>query len=245
MVIENQTPPPCRKPQWVGAIGFQVLQMAVIRISTEERADPTVLDDAALAARIGSGDAEALATLYDRYARVMYSFAIRMLSDPGLAEELTQEVFLRVWRQCGQYQHNRGALLTWILSITHNMAIDEIRRQKRRPQVQNPGEDDLLLISVADHGPDVEQLAWLGALRGLVREALAEIPMAQREVVELAYFSGLTQREIADRLDEPLGTVKTRMRLALLKLRERLGPLANHIAATSHDMDSDHDGASI
>ena len=215
--------------------------MAVIRIPAQERSDPPVLDDATLAVRIGSGDAEALATLYDRYSRVVYSFAMRMLGDIGLAEELTQEVFLRVWRQCGQYQQSRGALLTWILSITHNMAIDEIRRQNRRPKVQDPGEDDFVMVTIADQHADVEQLAWLGALRGLVREALADIPKAQREVVELAYFSGLTQREIAIRLDEPLGTVKTRMRLALLKLRERLGPLANHLANSTQPLDGDHD----
>ena len=215
--------------------------MAVIRIPAQERADPPVLDDATLAVRIGSGDADALATLYDRYSRVVYSFAMRMLGDPGLAEELTQEVFLRVWRQCGQYQQSRGALLTWILSITHNMAIDEIRRINRRPKVQDPGDDDFVMVTIADQHADVEQLAWLGALRGLVREALAEIPTAQREVVELAYFSGLTQREIAIRLDEPLGTVKTRMRLALLKLRERLGPLANHLAISAQPLDVDHE----
>jgi RNA polymerase sigma-70 factor (ECF subfamily) len=207
--------------------------MAVIRNPANEQAEPPVLDDAALAFRVSHGDAEALAAIYDRYSRAVYSFAMRMLADPGLAEELTQEVFLRVWRQGGQYQHSRGALLTWILSITHNMAIDELRRQKRRPKLQDPGEDDLVLISVIDQHADVEQLAWLGALRGLVREALSEIPLAQREAIELAYFGGLTQREIADTLGEPLGTIKTRMRLGMLKLRERLGPLAEHIARQS------------
>src|SRR3954468_19707067 len=197
--------------------------MALSRLPYEERVAPEGPDDGALATRIGNGDAEALGMLYDRYSRVVYSFALRMVADPGSAEELTQEVFIRVWRQGGQYQHSRGALLTWILSITHNMAIDEIRRQKRRPKLQDPGEDDLVLISVIDQHADVEQLAWLGALRGLVREALSEIPLAQREAIELAYFGGLTQREIADTLGEPLGTIKTRMRLGMLKLRERLG----------------------
>jgi RNA polymerase sigma-70 factor (ECF subfamily) len=215
--------------------------MAVIRTPSQKRINPPVQDDATLALRIGCGDADALASLYDRYSRVVYSFAMRMLGDPGLAEELTQEVFLRIWRQGGQYQQSRGALLTWILSITHNMAIDEIRRQNRRPKLQEPGEDDFAMTAIADHQADVEQLAWLGALRGLVREALGEIPAAQREVVELAYFAGLTQREIAARLDEPLGTIKTRMRLALLKLRERLGPLASHLALAPLPLDGDVD----
>ena len=144
---------------------------------------------------------------------------------PDQRRNLTQEVFIRVWRQGGQYQHSRGALLTWILSITHNMAIDEIRRRKRRPQIQDAGEDaDQLIYGLVDARADVEGQAWLGALRELVRTALDDIPASQRTAIELAYFGGLTQREIADRLGEPLGTIKTRMRLGLLKLKDRLGP---------------------
>jgi RNA polymerase sigma-70 factor (ECF subfamily) len=199
--------------------------MALSRLPYEERVAPEGPDDGALATRIGNGDAEALGILYDRYSRVVYSFALRMVADPGSAEELTQEVFIRVWRQGGQYQHSRGALLTWILSITHNMAIDEIRRRKRRPQIQDAGEDaDQLIYGLVDARADVEGQAWLGALRELVRTALDDIPASQRTAIELAYFGGLTQREIADRLGEPLGTIKTRMRLGLLKLKDRLGP---------------------
>jgi RNA polymerase sigma-70 factor (ECF subfamily) len=203
--------------------------MAIARNPTEQRIAHDGPDDATLAARIGDGDSSALATLYDRYSRVVYSFAMRMLADPGSAEELTQEVFIRIWRQGGQYQHTRGAFLTWVLSITHNMAIDEIRRRKRRPKIQDNGEDDLTIYSIVDTGADVEGQAWLGSLRDMVRDALAEIPASQRKAIELAYFSGLTQREIAERLGEPLGTIKTRMRLGLLKLKERLGPLLDEV----------------
>jgi RNA polymerase sigma-70 factor, ECF subfamily len=203
--------------------------LAIARNPTEERTASDGPDDATLAARIGEGDSSALAILYDRYARVVYSFAMRMLADPGSAEELTQEVFIRVWRQGGQYQHTRGAFLTWVLSITHNMAIDEIRRRKRRPKIQDNDEDDLTINSIVDSSADVEGQAWLGTLRNLVRDALAEIPAAQRKAIELAYFSGLTQREIAERLGEPLGTIKTRMRLGLLKLKERLGPVLDEV----------------
>ena len=204
--------------------------MAVATNPTERLPAHDEPDDSALAARVGYGDADALAILYSRYGRVVYSFAIRMVGDVGSAEELTQEVFIRVWRQGGSYQQSRGAFLTWLLSVTHNMAIDEIRRRKRRPVLQEPANDeDQTLVAVSDPKADVEAEAWLSSLRGLVRDALKEIPEAQRSAIELAYFSGLTQREIADRLNEPLGTIKTRMRLGLLKLRERLGPVLDEV----------------
>jgi RNA polymerase sigma-70 factor (ECF subfamily) len=150
-----------------------------------------------------------------------------MLADPSLAEELTQEVFLRLWRHGGSYQHSRGAFVTWLLSVTHNMAIDEIRRRKRRPLIADSGDDDQTLAMLPDTRIDVETTAWLSSLQAIVRDALAEIPPSQREAIELAYFSGLTQREISERLNEPLGTIKTRMRLGMLKLRDHLGPLLN------------------
>lgn len=199
--------------------------MAFAANVTEAKVILEAPDDMILVGRLVDGDAAALEALYDRYNRVVYSFAIRMLSDASSAEELTQEVFLRLWRQSGSYQQGRGAFLTWLLSITHNMAIDEIRRRKRRPMIQSSGEDDQTLNMVPDQKSDVEGEAWLGSLQLLVRDALKEIPEPQRRAIELAYFGGLTQREIADRLGEPLGTIKTRMRLGLLKLRDRLGPL--------------------
>lgn len=192
-----------------------------------ESDEPT---DVSLAARVGNGDADALAVLYSRYSRVVFSFAIRMVGDVGSAEELTQEVFIRVWRQGGSYQQSRGAFLTWLLSVTHNMAIDEIRRRKRRPIVQEPANDeDETLVAVSDPRANVESEAWLSSLRDLVRAALREIPESQRTAIELAYFAGLTQREIAETLNEPLGTIKTRMRLGLLKLRDRLGPVLDEV----------------
>lgn len=209
--------------------------MAVAANPTEATIPLEAADDATLVTRLAEGDSAALETLYDRYNRVVYSFAIRMLADVSSAEELTQEVFLRLWRQGGSYQQGRGAFLTWLLSITHNMAIDEIRRRKRRPLIQDGGEDDQTLLMAPDLKSDVEGEAWLGALQEIVRGALAEIPEAQRRAIELAYFSGLTQREIADRLGEPLGTIKTRMRLGLLKMRDRLGPVLDPDVACRTD----------
>jgi RNA polymerase sigma-70 factor (ECF subfamily) len=199
--------------------------MAVATNPTKPLPGHAAADDAALVARLANGDGNALETLYDKYSRVVYSFSLRMLADPGSAEELTQEVFLRLWRQGYRYESSRGAFLTWLLSVTHNMAIDEIRRRKRRPIAADSTNDDQAMTLLPDHRIDVEGAAWLTSLQVIVREALREIPAAQRQVIELAYFSGLTQSEIAERLSQPLGTVKTRMRLGLLKLRDRLGPV--------------------
>ncbi|MDP9354260.1 MAG: sigma-70 family RNA polymerase sigma factor, partial [Chloroflexota bacterium] len=116
----------------------------------------------------------------------------------------------------------RGTFMTWLLSITHNMAIDEIRKRRRRPQKADREDPEAVLASVADPGITVEDESWLGALRGTISEAMASLPPAQREAIELAYFRGLTQREVAEALGEPLGTTKTRMRLGMQKLRETL-----------------------
>lgn len=199
--------------------------MAIATNPTEPLLKPETAEDAALVARIAEGDSAALEKLYDKYSRVVYSFSLRMLGDTSLAEELTQEVFLRLWRHGGSYQHSRGAFLTWLLSVTHNMAIDEIRRRKRRPLIADSSEDDQTLTMLPDTRTDVENTAWLSSLQTIVRDALAEIPHSQRQAIELAYYAGLTQREIAEQLNEPLGTIKTRMRLGMLKLRDHLGPL--------------------
>ncbi|MDQ3696243.1 MAG: sigma-70 family RNA polymerase sigma factor [Chloroflexota bacterium] len=183
------------------------------------------LNDAELIGRAAEGDAHALEILYDRYSSVVLSFAFRLVADRQVAEEVLQEAFFRAWQQGKAFNAGRGTFVTWLLSITHNLAIDEIRRRRRRPQKADSEEPEAFLATVADSstGANVEDEAWLGALRDTIAEALRELPTAQREAIELAYYQGLTQREIADRLGEPLGTVKTRMRLGLQKLRESLG----------------------
>lgn len=183
------------------------------------------LSDADLIGRASGGDARALEVLYERYSGVVFSFSLRLVQDRQLAEELLQEVFFRAWQQGGAYSSQRGTFVTWLLSITHNMAIDEIRKRRRRPQKADSEEPEQVLAAVADTsaGSDVEEEVWLGSLRDTVATALRTLPPAQREAIEMAYFQGLTQREIADALGEPLGTIKTRMRLGLQKLREALG----------------------
>ena len=179
--------------------------------------------DAELMARIAARDAAAMAELYDRYARPVYSYLNRVCGDPQTAEELLQEVFFRTWQQAATFDGSRGAFVSWVMSIAHNMAIDEVRRVGRRPR---PGTDDpeRVLSQVVDRDTPPEEMAWLGDLRHRMRDAVDRIPPAQRDVIELAYFSGLTQREISQRLGIPMGTVKTRTRLGLLKLRDQLEP---------------------
>jgi RNA polymerase sigma-70 factor (ECF subfamily) len=185
----------------------------------------TAAADTELIGRAARGEARALEVLYDRYSGVVFSFALRIVSERQLAEEILQEAFFRAWQQGGSFSAGRGSFITWLLSITHNLAIDEIRRRRRRPQKADSEEPEQILDSVADTGAgaDVEGEVWLGALRDTIGRALAELPPAQREALEMAYFRGMTQREIAEALGEPLGTIKTRMRLGLQKLREALG----------------------
>lgn len=171
---------------------------------------------------MAAGDVDAMEVLYDRYNRAVFSFALRMLGNREQAEELLQEVFMRAWRQARKFSEGRGTYITWLLSITHNMAIDEIRRQNRRPRKAESADPVLMLASVRDEKPSVEEQALLGDLRDIMQDAMAQLPDAQRTALELAYFRGMTQREIAEYQDEPLGTIKTRMRLAMRKLREIL-----------------------
>ncbi len=183
----------------------------------------SALSDAELIARVAESDAAALEVLYDRYSRVVYSFGLRIVGDPQLAEELLQEVFLRAWQQGAAFRETRGAFVTWLLSITHNMAIDEVRKRRRRPQKTDSEEPELLLAGLPDTRQDVEDEVWLSSLRATITQAMDRLPPAQRVAIDMSYFQGLTQREIADRLGEPLGTIKTRMRLGIQKLREQLG----------------------
>src|SRR5918999_1743437 len=180
------------------------------------------LSDVDLIGRAAEGDARALEVLYDRYARVVYSFALRIVGDQQVAEELLQEVFFRAWQQGSSFRASRGTFITWLLSITHNMAIDEVRKRRRRPQKSENDDPEAALAGVPDTGPDIEEEVWLGTLRETISAAMDTLPPAQREAIELAYFRGLTQREIAEQLGEPLGTIKTRMRLGMQKLRDQL-----------------------
>jgi RNA polymerase sigma-70 factor (ECF subfamily) len=165
--------------------------------------------------RVASGDREAFARLYDRYASPVFTFALRLLHTRSDAEDLLQEVFLQVWRQASDYRAERGSPEAWLMTITRSRAIDKLRSRRRTEQSVGASEEAL---SGAVDGRAGSDTAASDA-RLMVQGALAQLPEAQRLVLELAYFDGLTQSEIAARLGEPLGTVKTRMRAGLERLR--------------------------
>ena len=172
--------------------------------------------------RVAAGDAGGLGALYDRHGRSVYSLALRILGDEGDAEEVTQDVFAQAWRRAGQYDAARGSVAAWLLVMARTRAIDRFRARRVRPEGRVQDDDGLTLQQLPATSPDAAS-EMMAAERGArVRRALEDLPFLQRVAIELAYFEGLSQREIAERLEQPLGTVKTRMRLGLLKLRDAL-----------------------
>jgi RNA polymerase sigma-70 factor (ECF subfamily) len=180
----------------------------------------TLADDAdrAVLERVANGELHALEELYDRYKTMAYSIAYRITNDAAAAEDVVQDAFLGAWRNAGRYVEGRGSVKTWLLSIVHHRAIDAVRR--RRPTSELPEREDVPPPQL--QLPDVwgEVSANLDA--DIVRTALAALSDVQREALELAYFGGLTQQEIAERTATPLGTVKSRMRLGLLAMRRAI-----------------------
>ena len=180
-----------------------------------ELSDKEVLD------LIVEHDREALETLYDRYRSGIYSLAMHMLRDLGAAEEVTQDVFFNVWRRASSYHSQRGSVTSWLFSIAHHRTIDELRRRKREQTRVQQGVD-LSNKPSEDNEGDPIAYATSQFERGQLEDALCTLRPEQREIVVLAYFGGLTHSEISKKLGQPLGTVKTRMRLALRKLRDVL-----------------------
>lgn len=175
------------------------------------------LSDEALVALVAREDEIALAELYDRYGRVSYGLALRILRDEGLAEDAVQEGFVAVWRSAGRFVPERARASTWILTLVHRRAVDQVRRSERRRT--EPLDD---VPQIIDPGSDTEELAWLHFERERIQVALKKLPDQQREALELAYYGGFTQSELAERLGLPLGTIKSRMFAGLTHLRELL-----------------------
>jgi RNA polymerase sigma-70 factor (ECF subfamily) len=175
--------------------------------------------DGDLLVRLQRRDPQALAELYDRYGRLVFRLILRMVRDIGVAEDLVQETFLRVWNRAGGFDSDRGAVGPWLLAVARNRAIDYLRCQGRRTE-------STIELSETEH-PALFADFSAGALNfDLVRQvkgALAQLGPQQREAIELAYFEGMSQSEIAQRMGQPLGTVKTWMRRALQQMREALG----------------------
>jgi RNA polymerase sigma-70 factor (ECF subfamily) len=169
--------------------------------------------------RMAAGEGDALRELYDIHARAVYSLAVRILRSQSDAEDIVQEVFVQAWRNATRYDASRGTVAGWLLMQAKSRAIDRLRARRARPEhtddSQRPEPAD------ATAGPDVQIVRGEQAER--VREALEQLPRLQRTAVELAYYEGLTHAEIAEQLEQPLGTVKTRIRQGLLKLRQALG----------------------
>jgi RNA polymerase sigma factor (sigma-70 family) len=179
------------------------------------------LSDEALVAQIARGDDAALGALYDRFGRIVYSLALRVLRDGQLAEEATQEACLAGWRTAGDYRASRGSARTWLLTIAHRRAVDRVRYEHRRVASNDP-RDEVSEHRLVDPAGSAEDEAWVVFERERLNRALGRIPDAEREVIELAYFDGYTQSELAGRLGLPLGTVKRRTFTGLRRLRTLL-----------------------
>jgi RNA polymerase sigma-70 factor, ECF subfamily len=192
--------------------------LAVLGPSTTAPRDERLADQAALV-RLARGDQSALAELYDRHARPIYSLALRILREQADAEDVVQEVFAQAWNQAARFDTSRGAVAAWLLMMARSRAIDRLRARRSRPDTASDAE-------AVERMPDATVRQDLQLLSSeqveLLKTALTGLPAPQREALELAYYEGLTHTEIADRLSEPLGTVKTRIRQAVIRLRESL-----------------------
>jgi RNA polymerase sigma-70 factor (ECF subfamily) len=179
---------------------------------------PTDDADRAVLALVTAGQLDALQELYDRYRIMAYSIALRITTDPSLAEDVVQDAFLGVWRNASRYVEGRGSVKTWLLSIVHHRAVDAVRR--RRPTTELPEREDVPPPALTL--PDIWAEVAGNLDRAEIATAMATLSDVQREAIELAYWGGLTQQEIAERTGTPLGTVKSRVRLGLLSLRRAL-----------------------
>ena len=172
------------------------------------------LSDEAVVALVARGEDSALGELYDRFGRVAYGLALRVLRDATLAEDAVQDAFVDVWRGAGRFLPERAKASTWIMTLVHRRAVDLVRREQRRRA--EPVEQQAAAAEPAD------EAVWLRLQRERVQQALRALPDQQREALELAYYGGFTQSELADRLGQPLGTIKSRMFSGLATLRDLL-----------------------
>lgn len=205
------------------AIGQQLAELMKVVPSVNEAvtnaAQLNSLRDEALLALIARREEVALGILYDRYIRLVYSVALRITGDRQTAEEVVQDVFQNVWQTASSFQPEVGSCSTWLLSIARHRAIDATRSKRERSRAREQSIEITMPLGEESH---LEHEVSQRLLRDDVRVALQSLPANQRQAIELAYYGGLTRGEIAERLGEPLGTIKTRLRLGLLKLRDAL-----------------------
>lgn len=206
-------------------------------IGGTERGDPSELDDARLVARIAEGEEAAFVTAYDRHAGFVFGSVARFVGDREVAAEVVQDAFLTLWRRARQFDARTGSLLTWLLAIARHRAIDRLRAEGRRPgrdairldsltpdgEAGGAGRPDVPHELVAGQGTDPGAITARRWVQGVVRTGIAELPEHERQVILLGYGHDLSQSQIAERLEWPLGTVKSRTRRAMAQLRGRLG----------------------
>jgi RNA polymerase sigma factor (sigma-70 family) len=183
------------------------------------------LSDEALVALTARAEQSALAELYDRYGRPAYGLALRVLRDESLAEDAVQDAFVAIWRTAPRFVPEKGKASTWILTLVHRRSVDVVRREQRR-------RTDSIDVTHEPRTQGADEEAWLRLQRERVQHALRQLPDQQREALELAYYGGFTQTELAERLGQPLGTIKSRMFMGLARLRELLGDTVMETAWT-------------
>jgi RNA polymerase sigma-70 factor (ECF subfamily) len=188
---------------------------------TAPNADEQARLQAGLLQAMARGDKAALAQLYDALGKPLYSLAYRVLNDASEAQDIVQDVFVQMWHKAATYDTSRGSVFGWAATLTRNRAIDRVRMRKRRAELLAESAPDLQPASPAGDSDSAASL-WIQEKAGAVRAALTQLAPDQQKAIELAFFSGLTQQEIAAKLSEPLGTIKARIRRGLLKLRETL-----------------------
>jgi RNA polymerase sigma-70 factor, ECF subfamily len=177
----------------------------------------TMPSDAELLAGIARHDEASLAALYDRYHRLAFSLALRVVNDRGRAEDVVQDAFLSIWRKAGSFVEGRGSAKTWLTSIVRNRAIDVVRARR-----ESDADDEAVLLAIRDGAPSVVEQVTAGLDRDAIRAAIAELPFEQRQAIAMAYFEGLSHSEIAEATGLPLGTVKSRIRLGMARLKDSL-----------------------
>jgi RNA polymerase sigma-70 factor, ECF subfamily len=170
-------------------------------------------EDAAILGRVEQGDQAAMGLLFDRYSGIVYSVALRVLKDTGQAEDVMQDIFIQIWKKPSAFTSGRGSLGAWLVVVARNRAIDSLRRRRPTDSVE-----DVVLASSTDLAAEAER----NTMMEKVRAYMGQLPLEQRKSVELAYFEGLSHSEIAEKTGDPLGTVKTRIRLALITLRKAM-----------------------
>jgi len=189
----------------------------------EPDADQQLEAEIALMRRVAQGDRRGFEQLYDRFSGVLFSMAYRVLNNQEAAEDVLQDVFIQIWEKAHLYDPARGKPMTWAVTLTRNKSIDRLRSTLRRSRLQDDVQREAETFEKFDARSSFDAVAS-GETHQLVREAIQKLSKDQREAIELAFFSSLTQTEIAERLGEPLGTVKARIRRGMMKLREVLDP---------------------